>query len=273
MNKLLKVRDLAPNVREYVFDAPKVVRNARPGQFVMVIIDEDGERVPFTIANMDKKKGTLTLLVQTVGYSTYQLSQMKAGDSVYAIAGPLGRATDLSKYENVCLVGGGIGTAVVFPQAINRMEAKKPCDVIIGARTKELIMYEDELRKNSKNLYIMTDDGSYVEKGFVTTKLEELIKKGKNYDCVFAVGPMIMMKFVCDITRKYNIKTIVSMNSVMVDGTGMCGGCRVTVDNEVKYACVDGPEFDGHLVDFNQALNRSGFYKEHEKECYLRAKK
>ncbi len=272
MNKLLRVRQLAPNVREYVFDAPLILRNAQPGQFVMVIIDEDSERVPFTICDMDKEKGELTLLVQTVGYSTHKMEQLNAGDSVFAIAGPLGHPTDLSEYKNVCLVGGGIGTAVIFPQAKTRMMLEKPCDVIIGARTKELIMYEEEFKINSKNTYIMTDDGSYGEKGFVTTKLEQQILDGANYDCVFAVGPMIMMKVVSELTKKYGIKTIVSMNSTMVDGTGMCGGCRLTVDGKVKYACVDGPEFDGHSVDFVEAMNRSKYYKEHEHACYVRSK-
>lgn len=258
MNKILRVRDLAPNVREYVFDAPMLVKNAKPGQFVILIVDENGERVPFTICDMDKEKGELTLLIQTIGYTTKKLAQLKAGDSVYAIAGPLGNATDLSEFKNVCLVGGGIGSAVIYPQAKKRFNDNMPCDIIVGAKTKDLIMYEDEFKSNSKNLYIVTDDGSYGDKGFVTTKLEELILSGNKYDCVFAVGPMIMMKVVSDLTRKYNIPTVVSMNSTMVDGTGMCGGCRLTVGGEVKYACVDGPEFDGHLIDFEQSMARSG---------------
>ena len=270
MVKILRIRQLAPNVKEYVFDAPKVVRNAHPGQFVMVLLSEDGERVPFTICDMDKEKGELTLLIQTIGYTTSELAKLKPGDSVFAIAGPLGHPTDLSKYENVCLVGGGIGTAVIYPQAKSRMQQGKPCDVIVGAKTKDLIMYEDEFKANSKNLYIVTDDGSYGTQGFVTTKLEERIQAGANYDCVFAVGPMIMMKVVSELTKKYGIKTIVSMNSTMVDGTGMCGGCRLTVDGQIKYACVDGPEFDGHLVAFDESMNRSRYYKEHEHNCYIR---
>lgn len=272
MNKLLRKRQLAPNVNEYVFDAPRVVKNAKPGQFVIVIVDEEGERVPFTICDMDKEKGELTLLIQTIGYTTAKLAQLQPGDSVFAIAGPLGHPTDLSEYDNVCLVGGGIGTAVIYPQAKQRKKLGKPCDVIVGAKTKDLIMYEDEFNKAAKNLYIVTDDGSYGDKGFVTTKLEEQIKNGVKYDCVFAVGPMIMMKVVSELTKKYGIKTIVSMNSTMVDGTGMCGGCRLVVDNQVKYACVDGPEFDGHLIDFDRSMNRSRFYKEHETNCYLRQK-
>ena len=273
MNKLLRVRNLATNVKEYVFDAPKIVKNAKPGQFVILIVDENGERVPFTICDMNKEKGELTLLIQTVGYTTKKLSKLKVGDSVYAIVGPLGNATDLSNYKKVCLIGGGIGSAVIYPQAKKRVEEGMPCDIIIGARTKDLIMYENEFKKNSNNLFIVTDDGSYGEKGLVTTKLEELIKNGVQYDCVFAVGPMIMMKFVCELTKKYKIKTIVSMNSTMVDGTGMCGGCRLTVNGEVKYACVDGPEFDGQLVDFENSMNRSKFYKEYEHVCSIRDEK
>lgn len=270
MNKLLRVRELAPNVKEYVFDAPEVVRNAQPGQFVIVITDEEGERVPFTICDMDKDKGELVLLIQTVGYSTKKLAKMKQGDSVFAIAGPLGNSTDLDEFENVMLVGGGIGNAVIFPQAKKRMQEGKPCEIIVGARNEGLLVYIDEFTKNCKKLHVVTDDGSSGEQGFVTTKLKQLLDAGQKFDCVFTVGPMMMMKAVCDLTRQYNVKTIISMNSIMVDGTGMCGCCRVDVDGEIKYACIDGPEFDGHSVDFVSAMNRSGFYKEHESKCNLR---
>ena len=186
------------------------------------------------------------------------------------MVGPLGNATDLSEYENVVLVGGGIGCAVIYPQAKLRKAQGKPCTTIIGARTKELLFSIDEFRENSKELLIATDDGSLGTKGFVTTVLQELIDRGEKIDCVFVVGPMIMMRNVSELTRKYGIHTIVSMNSIMVDGTGMCGGCRLTVDGKTKYACVDGPEFDGHKVDFAEAMNRSGFYREHEGKCKLR---
>lgn len=270
MNKILRKRQLSENVNEYVIDAPNVATNAKPGQFIILRVDEEGERVPFTIADSDKENGTITILVQTIGYSTYKLSLLQEGEFIQDFVGPLGNPTDLNCYENVVLIGGGIGSAVIYPQAKARHEKGQKCDVIVGARTKSLIMYEKEFKANCDNLYIVTDDGSYVEKGFVTTKLEALINSGKKYDCVFAVGPVMMMKAVCDLTKKYGIKTIVSMNSTMVDGTGMCGCCRLTVGGETKYACVDGPEFDGHQVDFAESINRSKFYKEHECECYKR---
>lgn len=272
MNEILKVRKLAPNVREYVIDAPMVARRAKPGQFIILRVDENGERVPFTIADYDREKGTVTILVQEVGYTTMLLGSKKEGDFISDFAGPLGNPTDLDVYNRAVLVGGGIGTAVIYPQAKYLNSISKSADVIVGARTKDLIMYEDEFRKNAKKLHIVTDDGSYGEKGFVTTKLKELLDSGEKFDVVFAVGPMPMMRAVANLTREYGVKTIVSMNSVMVDGTGMCGGCRVKVGGETKYACVDGPEFDGHLIDFDEALNRLGFYKEIELEhkCKLR---
>jgi len=274
VNKILKKRMLAPNVVEYIFDAPNVVRNARPGQFVIVIDGEYGERVPFTICDMDKAQGTLTLLIQTVGYTTMALAKKQVGDFVDGIVGPLGEATDLDGYERVCMVGGGIGTAVIYPQAKHLASIGKPSDVIIGARTKELIMYEDEFAAASKNLFVATDDGSYGEKGFVTQLLEREIENGASYDVVFAVGPMPMMRAVCNLTARYGIKTIVSMNALMVDGTGMCGCCRVKVGDTVKYACVDGPEFDGHEIDWEDSINRSRVYKEQEQAhiCRLTGK-
>ncbi len=274
MNKLLKIRTLSQNVKEYVVDAPDVARHAKAGQFIILRVDEDGERVPFTICDMDKRAGTITILVQEVGATTSQLARLNVGDCVHDFVGPLGNATDLDAYDKVMLIGGGIGSAVVFPQAKHMKEIGKPVDIIIGARTKDLIMYEDEFRTNAKNFYIVTDDGSYVEKGFVTTKLKQLLDNGVKYDVVFAVGPMPMMKAVADLTREYGIKTIVSMNSIMVDGTGMCGCCRVSVGGQTMYACVDGPEFDGHEIDFAEAMNRLRIYKAQEQEhvCRLRGK-
>ena len=274
MNKLLKIRTLSQNVKEYVVDAPDVARHAKAGQFIILRVDEDGERVPFTICDMDKRAGTITILVQEVGATTSQLARLNVGDCVHDFVGPLGNATDLDAYDKVMLIGGGIGSAVVFPQAKHMKEIGKPVDIIIGARTKDLIMYEDEFRTNAKNFYIVTDDGSYVEKGFVTTKLKQLLDNGVKYDVVFAVGPMPMMKAVADLTREYGIKTIVSMNSIMVDGTGMCGCCRVSVGGQTMYACVDGPEFDGHEIDFAEAMNRLRLYKAQEQElvCRLRGK-
>lgn len=271
MYKILKIRKLAPNVREYVIQAPDVARRAAAGQFVILRVDENGERVPFTICDYDRKQGTVTLLIQEVGYTTMLLARLNEGDSIKDFVGPLGNATDLSKYENIVLVGGGIGTAVIYPQAKHLKQMGKAADVIVGARNKELVMYEDEFRAAANNLYLTTDDGSYVRKGFVTDVLKELIPV-KKYDCVFAVGPMPMMKAVCAVTKQANIPTVISMNSIMVDGTGMCGGCRVTVGGEVKYACVHGPEFDGHLIDWDEAIARSRAYKEQEAKHVCRLK-
>ncbi|MDY4593270.1 MAG: sulfide/dihydroorotate dehydrogenase-like FAD/NAD-binding protein [Eubacteriales bacterium] len=270
MNKILNIKDIAPRVKEYVIENPDIARHCLPGQFIILRVDENGERVPFTICDFDREKGTITLLVQEVGYSTHKMAMLKVGDSLHDMVGPLGNATELDAYENVVLVGGGIGCAVIYPQAKLRTKKGQKCDVIMGARTKELLFNIDEFRANSDNTYIATDDGSMGTKGFVTTVLQQLIDEGKKIDCVFVVGPMIMMRNVSELTRKYNIPTIVSMNCVMVDGTGMCGGCRLTVGGETKYACVDGPEFDGHKVDFAEAMNRAGFYKEHEEKCRLR---
>lgn len=266
MNKIISKRKLAENVNEYVIDSPLVAKNAKPGQFIILRVDEEGERIPFTICDMDKEKGTITILVQTVGFSTMELAKLNAGDYIHDFAGPLGKATDLNKHNKVLLVGGGIGTAVIFPQAKYLKAMGKTVDVIIGARNKSLIMYEEEFKQNCDNLYIATDDGSYGQKGFVTDIVKQLFEKDKNaYDVVFAVGPLVMMKAVTIVTKPIGVYTVVSMNTIMVDGTGMCGGCRLTVDGETKYACVDGPEFDGHKVDFDEAINRSRFYKDFEK--------
>jgi ferredoxin--NADP+ reductase len=275
MNKILSKRKLAENIIEYIFDAPKVVRHAKAGQFVILRVDEKGERVPFSICDIDTQKGTLTLLIQTLGATTMKLAKLEEGDSVSDITGPLGTASHLDVYSNPVLVGGGIGCADIYPQAKMFKELNKPCDVIIGARKKDLILYENEFRAVAKNLYLTTDDGSYIRKGFVTDVLKELIEQDKNYDVVLAVGPVPMMKAVCNLTKNYNLKTIVSMNSLMVDGTGMCGCCRVTVDGVTKYACVDGPEFDGHQIDWEEAINRSKIYKGYEAEhvCRLTGEK
>ena len=272
MYEILKTRRLAPNVREYEIYAPDVARHARAGQFIILRVDERGERVPFTICDYDREKGTITILVQEVGYTTMLMGGLSEGDSLCDFVGPLGRATDLKEYSNIVLVGGGIGTAVIYPQAKQLKSEGKAADVIVGARTKELIMYESEFKAAARNLYLTTDDGSYVRKGFVTDVLKELIPE-KKYDCVFAVGPMPMMKAVCAVTKEQGIKTVVSMNSIMVDGTGMCGGCRVSVGGKFRYACVDGPEFDGHEIDWDEAIARLKLYREHEDNCRLRSKK
>lgn len=272
MNKILKKRQLAENVIEYTFEAKDIVKNAQAGQFIILRVDEQGERVPFTICDYDRIQGTLTILVQTVGYSTMKLAQLNQGDFIQDMVGPLGNPTDLSHAKRVMLVGGGIGTAVIYPQSKQLNALGKKVDVILGARDQSLLMYEDAFCVNCQNVYIMTDNGSKGEKGFVTNKLKQLIDSGEKYDVVFAVGPVMMMKAVCDVTRPYGIETIVSMNSIMVDGTGMCGCCRLTVDGQTKYACVDGPEFDGHKIDFDEAIMRSRVYSEQEKEhkCRIR---
>lgn len=274
MNKILRKRALAPRVKEYVIDAPLVAKHCLAGQFIILRVDNDGERIPFTICDYDRAAGTVTILVQEVGYSTMKLALVPEGGEISDFVGPLGKPTDLSEYSRIALVGGGIGSAVIYPQAKQLRAAGKPADVIVGARTKELIMYEDEFRAAADELFLATDDGSYGVKGFVTDVLRDGLEKGK-YDCVMAVGPMPMMRAVCALTEKYGVKTVVSMNPLMVDGTGMCGCCRVTVGGKTRYACVDGPEFDGHEVDWAEAMNRLGAYREQEKEhlCRLTGEK
>lgn len=270
--EIVSKRQLAENVHEYEIYAPLAVRHCLAGQFIILRTDEDGERVPFTICDYSREKDTVKILVQEVGYTTLKLAQMQVGDALADFVGPLGNATDLSEYKNICLVGGGIGTAVIYPQAKQLFKEGKAVDVIIGARNKSLLMYTDEFAKTCDNLYLVTDDGSNGNKGFVTDMLKKLVEDGKKYDCVFAVGPLPMMRAVCNLTRDMKIKTVVSMNSLMVDGTGMCGCCRLTVDGEIKYACIDGPEFDGHSVDFDEAIARGRTYREQEQAhiCNLR---
>lgn len=263
MYKIIKKTVLAPNVTEFVFYAPAVVRHAQPGQFVMLRVHENGERVPFTIVKSDKALGELTLLIQTVGYTTMLLGGKNVGDSISDIAGPLGQGTELHG-DRLVLIGGGIGTAVIYPQAEALFKQGKAADVIVGARSKELVMYEDELRAVARNLYITTDDGSYIRKGFVTDVLTELLLSNV-YDTAFAVGPPPMMRAVCRLTKERGLSTVVSLNSLMVDGTGMCGCCRVTVGGVTKYSCVDGPEFDGHQIDWAEVMSRSKIYSEIEK--------
>lgn len=274
MNRILRKRELAPRVKEYVVDAPLVAKHCLAGQFIILRVDEEGERIPFTICDYDRENGTVTILVQEVGYSTMKLALVPEGGEIADFVGPLGKPTDLSEYPRIALVGGGIGSAVIYPQAKQLRAAGKPADVIVGARTKELIMYEDEFRTAANELFLATDDGSYGVKGFVTDVLKGGLDQNK-YDCVMAVGPMPMMRAVCALTAKYGVKTVVSMNSLMVDGTGMCGCCRVTVGGKTRYACVDGPEFDGHEVDWAEAMNRLGAYREQEKQhlCQLTGEK
>lgn len=272
MFEILSKKTLAERVNEYVIYAPLVAKHCLAGQFIILRTHEDGERVPFTICDYSRTDGTVSILVQEVGYTTQQLASMQEGDCLKDFVGPLGNPTDLAEYKNICLIGGGIGSAVIYPQAKQLKSIGKSSDVIIGARNQSLLVYEEDFASFASNLYVVTDDGSKGEKGFVTDMLKKLVEGGKQYDCVFAVGPLAMMKSVCALTKEYNIPTIVSMNSMMVDGTGMCGCCRVSVGGQTKYACVDGPEFDGHLIDFDEAILRSRMYKEHEGTCRLRGR-
>ncbi len=267
MFEIINKINLNANTVEYVIKAPLVAKRCRGGQFVILRVDDEGERVPFTIADYDRVSGTVTIIVQTIGATTYKLSKMGVGDCLADFVGPLGNPTELGEYKNIILVGGGIGSAVIYPQTSELKSAGKNVTAVIGARNKDLIIHESDFRARTDQLIIMTDDGSYGKKGFVTDAVKELLDKG-GYDCVFAVGPLPMMRAVCELTKGYGVKTVVSMNSIMVDGTGMCGGCRLTVGGKTKYACVDGPEFDGHLVDFDEAINRSKIYKEQETAHY-----
>lgn len=269
---IISKKTLAERVNEYVIYAPAVAKHCLAGQFIILRVDEDGERVPFTICDYSREQGTVSILVQEVGYTTMRLAMLNEGDRLCDFVGPLGNPTDLSAYKRILLVGGGIGTAVIFPQAKQLFAEGKPADVVVGARNVSLVMYEEQFKKNCAAFYLITDDGSSGKKGFVTDVARELFEKGERYDAVFAVGPLGMMRAVCKLTAEYGIPTVVSMNSLMVDGTGMCGCCRLTVGGEVKYACIDGPEFDGHKVDFDEAISRSRMYKEIEDEhtCRLR---
>lgn len=251
-----------------------IAKKVLPGQFIIFRIDEQGERVPLTVADYNREKGTITLIVQMVGRTTKMLGAMEAGDSLLDVVGPLGVPTHLDGIKNVCVIGGGVGCAIAYPQAKALHAAGAHVDMIAGFRSKDIVIIEDEMRAASDRLFVMTDDGTYGEKGFVTVKLQELIDAGNQYDAVIAIGPVPMMKFVSKVTEPYKIKTIVSLNPVMIDGTGMCGGCRVKVGGETKFACVDGPDFDGHLVDFDELMKRNSTNKaqeEHDREhCRLR---
>ncbi len=268
--EIIKKRTLAERVNEYTIYAPDTAKHCLAGQFIILRTDENGERVPFTICDYSRENGTVSILVQEVGYTTAKLASMNEGDALCDFVGPLGNATDLSEFKNILLVAGGIGAAVIYPQAKQLFSENKKSDVILGARNVDLLTYVDEFEACS-NLHLITDDGSSGKKGFVTDEICEVVGE-KKFDCVFAVGPLPMMKAVCALTKELGIHTVVSMNSIMVDGTGMCGCCRLTVDGKTKYACIDGPEFDGHLVDFDEAISRSKIYREHENahKCNLR---
>ena len=278
MYPILEAKKLADKIYLMVVKAPRISANCKPGEFVIVKMDEKGERIPLTICDYDREKETITIVFQTVGASTERMSALQAGDSFRDVVGPLGNPSDFVKEDieelkkqKIVFIAGGVGTAPVYPQVKWLHEHGVDVDVIVGAKNKDLILLEDEMKAVAGNLYITTDDGSYVRKGMGTDVLKDLYAQGKKYDKCIAIGPLIMMKFVCLLTKELGIPTVVSMNPIMVDGTGMCGACRLQVGDEIKFACVDGPEFDGHLVDFDQAMKRQQTYKTEEGRAMLAA--
>lgn len=268
MYKIVRKKALNPTVTLMDIEAPAVAKKAEPGQFIILRTDENGERIPLTVADFDREKGTVTIIFQIVGATTEKLNHMNEGECLHDFAGPLGRATHTEGLKKVAVVGGGVGCAIAYPVAKKLHQVGCEVHSIVGFRNKDLVILEDEFKACSDKFCMMTDDGSYGTKGLVTNALKELIDSGEQYDEVIAIGPLIMMKFVAATTKEYGIKTVVSMNPIMIDGTGMCGGCRLSVGDETKFACVDGPEFDGHLVDFDEAMRRSTMYKPFEKRKY-----
>ena len=266
MYKIVRKKELNSAVTLMDIEAPFVAKKAKAGQFIIFRIDEMGERVPLTIAGYDREKGTVTIIFQKVGFSTKALGALNEGDYIRDFVGPLGKPTEVEGKKRVCVVGGGVGCAIALPAARAFKEAGAIVDVIIGFRTKDIVILEEEFKEASTNLYLMTDDGSYGEKGFGTVKLQQLLESGIEYDEVLAIGPVPMMKFVCKTTEPFGVHTVVSLHPIMVAGTGMCGGCRVTVGGETKFACVDGPEFDGHKVDFAELMSRNSTYCDREAE-------
>ena len=266
MFRIVTKRPLHDTVTLMEIEAPTVAKKALPGQFIILHIDEEGERIPLTVAGTDKERGTVTIIFQKVGYTTKKLDLLNEGDALLDFVGPLGRASELEGMKRVAVIGGGLGVAIAYPQAKALHEMGAEVDVIVGFRSTDLMILMDELKAASTNLYVMTDDGSNGHQGFVTTALEEQLKAGVKYDHVIAIGPLVMMRAVCKLTKEYNIPTIVSMNPIMIDGTGMCGCCRVTVDGKMKFACVDGPDFDGQLIDWDEAISRSRMYKKEEQQ-------
>lgn len=279
MYKILEAKELTANIFSMVVEAERVAKSCEPGQFVIVRTDADAERIPLTICDYDREKGTVTIVFQIVGAGTQYMSSLKAGDAFHDFVGPLGCPSEFVKEnieelkkKSILFVAGGVGTAPVYPQVKWLREHGIAADVIVGAKTKDILILEDEMKAVAGNLYVTTDDGSYGRSGMVTQTITDLINEGKHYDVCVAIGPMIMMKFVCKLTKELNLPTVVSLNPIMVDGTGMCGACRVTIGDEVKFACVDGPEFDGHLVNFDEAMQRQQIYKTAEGRAYLKVK-
>ena len=266
MYRIVKKEALKPTVTLYEIEAPMVAKKAEPGQFIILRVDENGERIPITIHDFDREKGTVTIIVQTIGATTEKLRHKAEGEYIQDFVGPLGRPTETEGKKKVCVVGGGVGCAIAYPVLKKFHDCGAEVHAVVGFKNKDLVILEDKFRAASSVLKLMTDDGSYGEKGLVTDALKELIDAGNQYDEIFAIGPAIMMKFVSKTTEPYGIPTTVSMSPIMVDGTGMCGGCRVTVGGEVQFACVDGPDFDGHKVDYAELMNRNGVYRDQEAE-------
>ncbi len=268
MYKILRKKILNPTVTLMDIEAPLVAASAEPGQFIILRVDEEGERIPLTIADFDRERGSVTVIFQIVGATTEKLNRKNEGEYIQDFAGPLGRATETEGLKKVAVVGGGVGCAIAYPVAKKLFESGCEVHSIVGFRNKELVILEDEFRAACSRFVLMSDDGSCGEKGLVTDALRKLIESGEKYDRVITIGPLIMMKFVCALTKEYGIPTVASMNPIMIDGTGMCGGCRLTVGGKTKFACVDGPEFDGHEIDFDEAMARSAMYKPFERHAH-----
>ena len=266
MFKIIHAQFLAPGIKRFVIEAPRIARKQQPGQFVILRIYEEGERIPVTIENSDAQKGTINIVVQSAGKTTHLLNSLQTGDSIQDVVGPLGKPSEIANYGTVVVVGGGVGTAMAYPTAAALKRAGNRVLSIVGARNRELVILESEMRAVSDALMITTDDGSYADKGFVTDKLRQLIQNGTRIDLVIAVGPIVMMKAIAEMTRKESIRTVVSLNPIMIDGTGMCGGCRVLIDGKSEFACVDGPEFDAHKVDFSVLVQRNAMYRDCEQK-------
>ena len=271
MNRIIEKTPLNPTVTRMVVEAPLVARKAEPGQFIILRTHEDGERIPLTVADFDREKGTVTIIFQIVGATTEKLNHLNAGDMIHDFVGPLGRATETEGLKKVAVVGGGVGCAIAWPVAKKLHDQGCEVHSIIGFRTRDLVILENEFAQVSDKLRRVSDDGSWGDKGLVTDALRELLEAGERYDEVITIGPLPMMKFVCKLTREYDVKTVASMNSIMIDGTGMCGCCRLTVGGKVRFACVDGPDFDGHQIDFDEAMARATSYREFERHAHEEA--
>ena len=268
MYRIVKKEVLIPTVTRMDIEAPLIAKKAEPGQFIILRVDEKGERIPLTVADFDRERGTVTIIFQIVGATTEKLNHLEEGDCLQDFVGPLGRPSETEGLKKVAVIGGGVGCAIAYPVAKKLHQQGAEVHSIVGFRNKDLVILEEEFRAVSSKFVMMTDDGSYGEKGLVTNALEKLIGEGETYDEVIAIGPLVMMKFVVKLTKEHNIKTVVSMNPIMIDGTGMCGGCRLTVGGKTKFACVDGPDFDGFEVDFDEAMARGTMYRDFERHAY-----